>query len=251
MREAGERTNITSATMTSMETKTAPVLSEYMITGMAEYATMIPGVGLRAAGSCDHCGTGIRYGILVARIDGKPGYTKVGTSCAERIGLDREALREYNASKYAAERDARNAKTESGQVALHGEHGTATRSLVCYCDACDAAAPHGSMRKFHLGCLCDLCVESALEDPRYESHDVTVLTDLEGNLVVTQPRSGRYGMFWAVDGKCVTAFPKREATIAKKGYREVDVPCVVRIKRDRSWWRQAVQFNGEWINVTS
>jgi hypothetical protein len=56
------------------------------------------------------------------------------------------------------------------------------------------------------------------------------LADLEGNLVNAKLIDGQYGTCWAMTdtqgqftGQFISAFPKRESTMAKKGYREVYV----------------------------
>ena len=56
------------------------------------------------------------------------------------------------------------------------------------------------------------------------------LADLEGNLVPSKLISGKYGMCWALTdfqgnfiGQFISAFPKRESTMRKKGYQEIEI----------------------------
>jgi hypothetical protein len=63
------------------------------------------------------------------------------------------------------------------------------------------------------------------------------LFDLDGNLVNAKLISGRFGACWAIcddagkfTGEFVSAFPKREATMVKKGYREGTEMAAARVK---------------------
>lgn len=58
-------------------------------------------------------------------------------------------------------------------------------------------------------------------------HEFACLTDLDGNWVPSKLIDGRYGLCWALlaedgtfTGTFVSAFPKRAATLERKGYRE-------------------------------
>lgn len=57
--------------------------------------------------------------------------------------------------------------------------------------------------------------------------EFAALFDLDGNRVPAKLIDGRFGLCWAIcdeagkfTGEFVNAFPKREATMARKGYRE-------------------------------
>ena len=61
--------------------------------------------------------------------------------------------------------------------------------------------------------------------------DFPALFDLSGNLVPAKLIQSKFGLCWALldasenfTGTFVTAFPKREATMTAKGYREGSVP---------------------------
>lgn len=68
----------------------------YRIVGMSEKVRVIPGVSVRAGGTCDHCGTGIRYAYTVRCSDGVEFV--VGCDCAEKAGMTRSEIREARRS---------------------------------------------------------------------------------------------------------------------------------------------------------
>jgi hypothetical protein len=222
-------------------------LEKYRIVGETEYVAHLPGVGMRATGTCDACGTCIRYAILVEPVGHDGPIRVVGTTCAEKVGLTAAEIRGYRASRYADERAERLERAEKF-ASEHGSHGEESRYMSgCRCTPCLEAAPHGTIHKATSPCVCDLCIDGLASHRNSGYETTTVLFDLEGNLVATQPKSGKYGMFWVVgDGMFVSAFPKREATMAKKGFREVEVPAIVRHYSNGGWSAQRLHLNGAW-----
>ena len=55
----------------------------FKFVGMREIAFVIPGVMNKAGGSCDYCGTGIRWACDIVGADGK--RFKVGTDCVRKV----------------------------------------------------------------------------------------------------------------------------------------------------------------------
>jgi len=61
----------------------------------------------RNAGTCSHCGTGIMHHVIIRDVEGKTRF--IGSQCAEKVGIDPEALRlrksrdQINAEKTARE----------------------------------------------------------------------------------------------------------------------------------------------------
>lgn len=242
----------------TMSTTPAPAaLERYRIVGTREAVINIPGEGARAAGSCDNCGTGIRYVVVIENVDTGE-RMNVGRDCAMRVGLTKAELREHYASLYAAERAelaAKRAEADAALAAQHGEHGTAERlTSGCLCDPCVAAAPHGHWLRFRRHenpCSCDLCIAGFIAfadqhpDWQITIHERRTLVDLAtGRPARARIVNGAYGPVWCVtneDGHAiawVTPSPKRRATIARKGYTEAMVPTLVdRIEnRDGTRW---------------
>lgn len=66
---------------------------------------------------------------------------------------------------------------------------------------------------------------------------VTVLADLDGNEINAKPIPTKHGTAWAIldDANKIIAFapykPARPATLAKRGYQEIqkDLPCVIKV----------------------
>lgn len=233
-------------------TKKAP-LGRFSIVGVTtNWYSAAPG-HKQPGGSCWHCGQGIAIEVLC--LDSETGErVTVGTTCAERVGLDAEQLHEMLQERYAEERAermrqrseeyrAKMAEEEAAAVAFFGEHGTESRFLSgCYCDRCVTAAPHGTMFRFREGCRCVECVGFMLTTERwYVRDDDTVLVDLGTGRVVPDARAvdTTYGMRWRSDSLDVWLpwLPKRRTTLANKGFTEAEVPvlCERRGTRSRSW----------------
>ncbi len=168
----------------------------------------------------------------------------IGTTCAERAGLDRAGLKEMLAELYAEERFARSKAErerrrveweawEAAQEERYGSHGTESRYLGgCSrgpdaCDECTRAAPHGTWHRFFQGgCSCQVCVEALLKRDDFAVQTTPVLMELATGKVAAKARlvEGTYGMAWLVpgkdrfDGHFVPAYRKRRSTVAGRGY---------------------------------
>lgn len=189
----------------------------------------------------------------------------VGLDCAERCGLDRDALRRLMREKYALERDERSRaataarrdewdRREAEIVAEHGKHGTETRfAYGCRCDPCRHAAPHGNIVRLETGCFCTPCVTAGIDSGDYVIQQREALFDatsgqqLQGRVV-----HSRFGLRWAVsspaedddddDGyggslRAGTQWypyrPKRRTTLAQHGVVEAEVEMLCERKNGR------------------
>lgn len=82
----------------------SPYLAEHNPAGYANALANCP----RGAGSCFHCGTGILHHVVVKDTEGNTRF--IGSTCAERVGLDKECLRyRMTSEEIKARRDKRNA----------------------------------------------------------------------------------------------------------------------------------------------
>lgn len=211
------------------------------------------------AGACWHCGSAIAYCVQIRHLDTGEQH-EIGTTCAERVGLDAGALKRMLATKFATDRAARAAwrrqaeseaaaQAEAAATAQHGPHGTEARfTSGCECDRCQAAAPHGSTQRageqyrvaarFFAGCRCIDCIEAvvALDAERgYRDgyrivENLTVVIDLAtGKAVKTRKVNTRYGRRWCVrDGAVwLPVAPRRRQTQAKYGFVEAAAPWLV------------------------
>jgi uncharacterized protein (DUF3820 family) len=81
----------------------SPTLAEYNPSAYYNAMADMP----RNAGTCSHCGTGIMHHVIIRDESGKTRF--IGTQCAEKVGIDPEALRlrksreQINAEKAARE----------------------------------------------------------------------------------------------------------------------------------------------------
>ena len=228
--------------------KQAP-LERFRVIGIVEKTVGInagtPAARMVPSGQCWHCGTEIRICVQAKNLDTDE-VVDIGTTCAERIGLDPKGLKKYLVERFAEERHLRSraardaqqaeyAKREAEFEAQYGPHGSETRYDHCnvwgykgVCDACHATmrrlAPHGTWTCFYENrCSCGPCVEAAMaHDKNFKIVDLPVLIDLgTGEVVETaEIRNGRYGSFWSVSdyGSTVPAYAKKRETVAKRGY---------------------------------
>lgn len=221
-------------------------LQHFHIVGITE-KTVVVNAGTQearevAGGSCWHCGTTIR--ICVQAKDPATGeIVDIGTTCAERIGLDPTQLKEHLAERYAEQRRLRSKAYRDQQAAAYaareaeleqrvGPHGTTARyhheaAHGWVCDLCRAAAPHGTTTRFWDGpCTCAACLDATLASNRdFYIGPRPVLIDLAtGQPADATLVDGRYGTSWLIrqpdgrPGRCVPAFRKQRATIAKHGF---------------------------------
>jgi hypothetical protein len=207
------------------------------------YAQIVP------SGTCWQCGTGIRYCVQAEYLgpdgdDLKHGQlVDIGTTCAERIGMDRAELKAFLAELYAEERlerskawrEARRAEFEAfeaAQTAAYGPHGTEARYVGgCAfeggraCGECAAVAPHGTADRFWAGeCSCQSCLGAVCN--RQYGLRVTVLpvlVSLATGEVIGSARlvDGQYGAQWwfrdAEGRHYVPTGRKRRSTVERHG----------------------------------
>lgn len=239
-----------------MTTETAP-LQNFQVVGIVEKTVGInAGTSYArevAGGTCWHCGTNIRICVQAKNMETGE-VVDIGTTCAERIGLDPKALKHYLAERFAEERwlrskahrDAQHAedeRLEAEQAAKYGEHGSETRYQHCNVWGNDAAcaectdtairlAPHGTTLRFwERDCSCDECVVAALvADRSLLRRRFPVLVDLTTGSVVDEARmvGGRYGTSWLIPSRnaFVPAFRQRRETVAKRGYTYAEAEYV-------------------------
>lgn len=207
-------------------------LHQYAIVGVsARTIDVAPGVSV-PAGTCSHCGMGIKYCVEIqSKIDGHRRI--VGTTCAERVGLTQAEVsamwraqfdggRAERDAGWRAERDARDAELAAQRLAAASVHGTIEcfEESRCRCDACCAAVP---------------------------TVDVTVLAHADTGLPVAGAKlvRGRFGLCWVIPdnpddsfgpASFVSAFPKRRATMVGKGFIETEATFRKGIRRDGGWW---------------
>lgn len=231
-------------------------LTNYSVVGVQENwiginpgtpaARQVPG------GSCWHCGTGIAIEVVIKSTETGETHT-IGTTCAERVGLNGPELKAMLADRYAKERYERSAavrrqreveaaEREAIETAEHGPHGTESRYVSgCYCPPCRSAAPHGTIDRFDEGCTCLSCIDAALASGRgYKVQpDRHVVVRIEsGEVVAAKAVDTRYGYRWCVrDGLCwLPVSPARRSTHAKHGYVQAEAPFLVQSRgtgRDR------------------
>lgn len=246
--------------MSGMTTDTAP-LTNFRIIGVREnWYKAAPDAPKQPGGSCWHCGTGIAIEVVIRSTETGETHT-IGTTCAERVGLNKAELKAFLADKYAEERYQRSkagreaaqraaVEREAREAAEHGPHGTESRyQSGCYCDPCTAAAPHGTPHRFHAKCRCLTCVDWAVHaDKDYGEWfivpDWDVIVDLgDGEIVPAKKVDTRYGYRWCVNNGAawLPVQPKRRDTLAKKGYTEAEVPMLVeRCGRGRDSWLKPI-----------
>jgi hypothetical protein len=226
---------------------TAP-LERFRVIGILEKVTQAgKGAPRQPGSSCWHCGTGIMICVVSKNLDTGE-IVDIGTTCAERIGLDPEGLARYmrerreelRAARWAADaerRDAERAYRDEEILRLHGDHGTDSRyAFGCSCPACREAAPHGTGDHFwNHACSCAPCVEGVLRDHRdFRVRDLPVLVDLStGQVADARLIDGKYGMSWLVGDEFVPHGRKRRETVAKRGYTYARASFVMRPADDQ------------------
>ena len=244
--------------MTMTETPETAPLTNFKIVGVVEKEIGInagtPAARMVPGGSCWHCGTSIRICVQAKNLETGE-VVDIGTTCAERIGLDKNELKSYLAERFAEQRylaskaynDAKRAemeKWEAEQESKFGPHGTESRfvggcSRGIPCDECRQAAPHGTSTRFWDAlCSCDACVDAAMaQDKELKFADRPVLVNIETGKVVDGAKliSGQYGTSWGLPnyGGFVPSGRKRRSTIVSKGYTYAHAQFIVR--RGRTW----------------
>ena len=243
-----------------MATTAAPLQNHRIVGVVSKVWQAAPGLPSQPAGTCWHCGQGIM--ICVQAEDRETGEIHdIGTTCAERIGLNPVELKQFLAEKFAEDRALRRAadaeaRREARRIAeleaagLLGEHGTAQRFVNgCYCDRCFKAAPHGTAARFNQDCRCDECVAEILNVPgshgykyAYTILDRDYLVDVEtGKILNGRKVETKYGYRWVVNDEYGARwFPvgaKRRSTYTNKGVTVVEIPTLIeRIHGHRGTW---------------
>lgn len=196
----------------------AAELQHYVATGWIERwggtaDARVPG------GNCWHCGTAIAYCVQIQSTATGEQH-EIGTTCAEKLGLDIDQIRERMADKRRAERWRARSQHHLDPVVSVEE-------------------PHGTVGRFLKGCYCLACIDVALTalPKEYAMATKPVLIDLaSGQPAQATVVNTRYGQSWRVENEntWLTAYPrpKRRSTQASKGYVEAEVPCLI-----RSSWR--------------
>ena len=223
-------------------------LADYAITGFeTRYYSPVPEVKM-PGGTCWHCGTAISICVQIRHH--QTGEThEIGSTCAERVGLDvtelKKMLRQRNAAMRAERTAAERRAYQQARDEEFGAHGTETRfANGCRCTPCKAVAPHGAETRWHAGCECLDCVEGVLAaNPRtyWIVDDYRVLIDLAtGRITDAEIVRTQYGCSWCVTNESgrkvwVTVGPARRSTQTKKGYVEAYAPMLVVGGRD--WHR--------------
>jgi hypothetical protein len=205
--------------------------------------------------TCEHCGTGISNVVVARNFDSGQTW-KIGTTCAERLGLTKAQVRQlYDERRMSEQRErwstmrAEDRAKEAEIAAELGEHGTQQRfDNECRCRDCVPFAAHGTLEQFEAtSCSCVACRDAVRGAPPYESITRTMLVDADTRRPVDGARvvSTRYGSSWLIpqpavdddddDGfgrsmsgepSWVSAHPARRSTMAKKGYLEVEVDWI-------------------------
>lgn len=258
-----------------MTTTTVPPLQDFRVTGFSQnWYQAAPDVPRQPGGTCWHCGAGIANEVHAENtVTGE--HITVGTTCAERIGLDPEGLKAMLADKYAEERAMRSAAGRAAaqaawaaqdavEEAQYGPHGTAGRYLDggCRCDTCLAAAPCGTLHGWTVrDCRCLDCQDALVAaNPAwregsdggrgYRFRTMDVLVDVDTGEIIADARKveTRYGYRWRSDSRNVwlPVRPVRRSTLASKGYVEAEAPFIVDTIRTRQgWWDKPVLRVGE------
>jgi hypothetical protein len=234
-------------------------LADYRIVGFVERwyrpAADVPAI---PGGSCWHCHTGIAICVQIRNpVTGE--VHEIGTTCAERVGLDRKALRALLAGRYADDRERRRVQRsaeyrlqreerEAAETAVYGEHGTESRfQFGCRCERCLASAPHGSWHRFGPGgCRCLDCLEFAVGEDDHTTRMLDVLVEVgSGRVVEAAQVATRYGLRWRVETvfgvDWLAVHPRHRSTLARRGYVEAEAMFLVEVcGRGSSRWDRPV-----------
>jgi hypothetical protein len=89
-------------------------VAPFRFVGMTENAFRNPDGTTKAGGSCDHCGTGIRWECHVEDANGR--RFKVGNDCIAKVG-DHKLIKASHAAKLERQREARAEKREAERQA--------------------------------------------------------------------------------------------------------------------------------------
>jgi hypothetical protein len=190
-------------------------LEHYTVIGMVERwkggaDVQVPG------GDCWHCGTAIAYCVQIRHTFTGEQH-EIGTTCAEKVGLDITAVKKLLAEKRARERAA--AELEWRRT---------------YVPAEPTLPAHGTVERFHTGCHCGECTDGVVlalpQEYNYVPDESVIVELATGELVRASITETRYGFSWKVRGgeAWLPLSPKRRSTHANKGFVEAKAPCLVK-----------------------
>lgn len=251
-------------------------LRDYRIVGVQDNVYQAaPGAPKQPGGSCWHCGTGIMVEVVIQNTKTHETHT-IGTTCAERVGLDRVELKAMLAEKFAEERRVASAEyqrqaraeweaRDAAMTEEFGPHGTESRYWreaedLSFCEVCIAAAPHGTPHRYHFGkCRCLVCLDAAVtEDRDFEYAELSGLVRLSTGELATEARivDTQYGIKWVVDEadgstSWIPVNPARRTTQTKHGYVEADVEWFVERcgPRGRKWSKRIVPLSCPLVDI--
>lgn len=232
----------------------------YRIVRVAEQVHIVPGVSVRAAGSCDVCGTCIRWAYTVRAGNGAEFVT--GSDCAQKCGMTaasiREARRAERSERYRLEDDRRREARLDEQRAIvfaeHGVHLTFTELREARAAGRAAAwawlAAERRLNARHIGEVgkrargLELLVERtyACEPGPYGTTVIWTLRDRAGNCLVYKSTTSLYS---DTDGRVYRTQPREsrwfvcDATVKEHGkYKGLKQTVIqrVRIKSVASDW---------------
>lgn len=177
--------------MITLEIPTPDTFSQFRIIGWHE-AVFDNGDGTtKAGGTCDYCGTGIRY---VATIQGPQGGTcRIGQTCAERVGISKREWREAREFHLMNTPEAKARRKAAAEARETEAQAAEARRLAMKAD------------------------QPWLPET---VKPVDALFTLDGKLVTANVIPGKYGPVWKDGDTWVSAFPKRRSTMERKGYYE-------------------------------
>jgi len=98
---------LTNAKITGFFSMPSPALAEHNPTAYNNAMREMPA----GAGTCAHCGTGIRHHVVCVDESGAKFF--IGTTCAEKVGLNREQVRRRMTDEQVAARNKRNAERQA------------------------------------------------------------------------------------------------------------------------------------------
>jgi len=126
------------------------------------------------AGTCAHCGAGIRHHVIVVDADGVRRF--IGCKCAERVGIDAEAVRERLTTEQMKAHRERRARWQAAEVAREVEREAArVRRLAVVGDIVELLYREHS--EFHASLAAQLAVRPLSER---QAHFVAKLTSATG-----------------------------------------------------------------------
>lgn len=174
----------------------------YTIVGVTEKVFVIPGVCVKAGGSCDVCGTGIRWSYKIRAANGVEFVT--GCDCAEKAGMSAKSLVEARRSymRECWERESakeRNARLDAQRARNNGltdaEREQAIANGVAFARA--RLKRERAYDATHLGTVGKRMrgVEAIVEHTHtFETHygpkTIWILRDRAGNQIVVKTSSG-------------------------------------------------------------